>query len=97
MARVEIERIRDRRNPRILLLTDGHATAGANPVEAAEHIKASGIQIEIIGIGGSPSDVNEPDLKRMASVINGEMRYWFIKSVPDLVKKFEALALREIK
>lgn len=96
-ARSEIERIRNRRNSRILLLTDGHATAGTNPVEVAENIKANGIHIEVVGIGGTPYDVNEPALKRMASVVNGELRYWFIKSVPDLVKKFEALALREIK
>jgi len=33
----------------------------------------------------------------MASVVNGELRYWFIKSVGELVEKFETLALREIK
>ena len=30
-------------------------------------------------------------------VVDGEVRYWFIKSVGELVKKFEALALREVK
>jgi hypothetical protein len=33
----------------------------------------------------------------MASIVGGERRYWFIKSVGELVQKFEALALREIK
>jgi hypothetical protein len=46
--------------------------------------------------GGSSASVNEPQLKRMASVVNGELRYWFIRSVGELVKKFKVLALREI-
>ena len=50
----------------------------------------------IIGIGGSPSEVNERDLKRMASVANGRLRYWFIESADALAERFEALALREI-
>ena len=84
-------------NPRILLLTDGENLEDGSPVPVAERLKSQGIQIDIIGIGGSPSDVNEKDLKEMASVVNGELRYWFIKSAGELVKKFEDLAIREIK
>ena len=51
----------------------------------------------IIGIGGSPDEVDEPTLKRMASVVRGERRYWFIRSVGELVQRFEALALREVE
>jgi hypothetical protein len=32
----------------------------------------------------------------MASVMNGQLRYWFIESADELVERFEALALREI-
>jgi len=81
---------------RVVLLTDGHATHGDNPIATANQIKSAGIQLDITGIGGSPSEVNERELKEMASVVNGELRYWFIKSVGELARKFEALALREI-
>ena len=93
----EIEKIQTAFEPRILLLTDGESNRGGDPVEAAEIIKAKGIQLDIIGIGGSPEDVNEAELRAMASTVNGELRYWFIESVGELVKKFETLALREIK
>lgn len=82
---------------RILALTDGHENAGGDPEIPAQELKNSGIQIDIIGIGGSPRDVNESKLKRMASVVDWELRYWFIESVGDLIRKFEVLALREIK
>lgn len=84
-------------SPRILLLTDGHSNVGGSPVQVAEQLKGCGVQIDIIGIGGSPTDVNENELRTMASVVDGETRYWFIKSVGELVQKFENLAIREIK
>ncbi len=83
-------------SPRILLLTDGASNEGGSPMPVAERLKAQGIQLDIIGIGGSPEDVNENDLRKMASVINGETRYWFIKSVGQLIRKFENLAIREV-
>jgi len=85
------------RGARILLLTDGHANEGGNPEPVAERLKQQGIQLDIIGIGGSPKEVNEAQLRKMASVVDNELRYWFIENVPTLVKKFEALALREVK
>jgi Ca-activated chloride channel family protein len=97
LARREIGRLRHPRKPRILLFTDGHSNTGPNPETEASEVKKAGIQLDIIGIGGSPDEVNEPMLKRMASIVGGERRYWFIKSVGELVQKFEALALREIK
>jgi Ca-activated chloride channel family protein len=92
-----IRRCKTAIEPRILLLTDGHANEGGSPEPVAEKLKGSEIQLDIIGIGGSPASVNEPQLKRMASVVNGELRYWFIRSVGELVKKFKILALREIR
>ena len=83
-------------NPRVLMLTDGHSTNGS-PYNAAESLKFDGVQLDIIGIGGTPADVNENELKVMASVVNGEVRYWFIKSVPELVQKFQSLALRRVR
>ncbi len=83
-------------SPRVLLLTDGHANIGGCPIKEAAQLKENGIQLDIIGIGGSPAAVNEPQLKKMASVLNGETRYWFIDSAPALIEKFKNLALREI-
>ena len=97
VAQTEILKARGTGTKRILLLTDGDSNIGPSPVSTATEIKAAGTQLDIIGIGGSPSEVNEKDLKAMASVVNGELRYWFIESVGELVRKFEALALREIK
>ena len=91
-----ISKIQLSENPKIILLTDGHSNTGRNPKIVAGEIKSAGIQLDIIGIGGSPIEVNEPELKKMASVVNGGLRYWFIETVPELVKRFESLALREL-
>jgi len=82
---------------RIVMLTDGFANEGGDPEPVAQNLKRQGIQLDIIGIGGSPSEVNEKELRRMASVVDGQRRYWFIRNVPDLVKRFEALAMREVQ
>ena len=96
LAGRELARIRSPRNPTVILLTDGDSNWGPDPVIVSDEIKGRGIQLDIIGIGGSPAEVNERDLKRMASVTNGQRRYWFIESADALVERFEALALREI-
>lgn len=96
LAGRELASIRSPRNPTVILLTDGDSNQGPDPVIVAEEIKRRGIQLDIIGIGGSPAEVNEQDLKRMASVKNGQLRYWFIESADALVERFGALALREI-
>lgn len=83
------------RSPRIVLLTDGHASSDVDPVVTAGKIKEQGVQLDIIGIGGSPGDVDEATLRRMASVVKGETQYWFIKSVGDLIRRFEFLGLRK--
>ncbi len=83
-------------SPAIILLTDGHANVGPDPVPVSAQLKRLGIRIDIVGIGGSPADVNEPELRQMASVVNGQLRYWFIRDSISLVRRFEALALGKI-
>jgi Mg-chelatase subunit ChlD len=92
----EIERLPDTLSPRIVLLTDGHSNSQHDSVSAATHLKERGVQLDIIGIGGSPDDVNEVELRAMASKIDGQLRYWFITSAADLLAQFERLALRAI-
>jgi Ca-activated chloride channel homolog len=96
LARKELARAQAPTNPTVILLTDGDSNQGPDPVQTAKELKADGVQLDIIGIGGSPADVNEWDLKRMASVANDRLHYWFIESADALVERFEALALREI-
>lgn len=78
---------------KLILLTDGDSTDG-DELSSANAIKRSGIELNIIGIGGCPKDVNEPTLKKMASRARGKLCYWFIQNVPDLVQRFEALGLQ---
>lgn len=83
-------------SPAIVLLTDGHSNTGPSPLGVASQLKNRGIRLDIVGIGGSPSDVNESELKRMASVQEGQRRYWFIRDTTMLVQRFEALALGKL-
>lgn len=75
---------------RIVLLTDGEDDG--NPVPMAEDLKRSGVVIDVIGIGASPADVGERLLKRVASTIQGELHYRFIKDHRTLVSHFTSLA-----
>ncbi len=80
---------------RIILLTDGEHNHGKGPVPLAERLKAAGVVIDCIGIGGSPSEVDEGCLKRVASLnTDGSPRYCFIGERQMLIKKFEQLANR---
>jgi Mg-chelatase subunit ChlD len=78
---------------RNLILTDGHSAG--NPEKTAILLKSEGVIIEIIGIGGSPAEVNEKLLKRCASVENGKLLYRFIGdgNSEALVEHFGRLAL----
>lgn len=75
---------------RILLLTDGH---GGTAIRLAQKLQQSGILIEVIGIGGDPSEVNEPLLKKIATTdAAGLTHYWFIKDAAGMVQRFHELA-----
>ena len=58
----------------VLMLTDGHNT-GRSPRKIAEELKASGAEFWAIGIGGSPSDVDEALLRK---IVSSEDHYIFI-------------------
>jgi len=79
---------------RILLLTDGH---GGDPREVAAELKRSGVVIDVVGIGGSPDDVAEDVLRGVASVIDGDVRYRFIKDAASLFAHFRSLATGIVK
>ena len=80
-------------NRQVVLLTDGQST-GKNPDYIATQIKQSAI-IECVGIGGSPKDVDEILLKKIASAHpDGQKRYRWIGQKEQLVQHFHNLAGR---
>jgi Mg-chelatase subunit ChlD len=74
---------------RMVLLTDGH---GGHPIRTAQDLKDRGVVIDVIGVGPDPSAVDEKLLRRVASVIEGEVRYRFIKDQHTLVAHYTRLA-----
>jgi Mg-chelatase subunit ChlD len=73
---------------RIVLMTDGH---GGEPLATAEELKSRGVIIDVVGIGPSPDEVNEPLLKQVASTVQGELRYRFIKDHATLSRYYTRL------
>ena len=74
---------------RVVLLTDGE---GGKPLDTAQDLKNQQVVIDVIGIGDSPSNVNEKLLKQVASVVEGERRYRFIKDQQTLIAHYTQLA-----
>jgi Mg-chelatase subunit ChlD len=74
---------------RIVLLTDGQ---GGDPLATAEDLKSRGVVIDVIGVGEDPSGVDEKLLRKVASCIQGEVRYRFIKDQQTLVAHYTRLA-----
>ena len=74
---------------RIVMLTDGN---GGHPIRTAQKLKNQGVIIDVIGIAGNREDVNEPCLKKVASVVNGELRYRFIRDKASLLTHFKTIA-----
>ncbi|MCA9304730.1 MAG: VWA domain-containing protein [Phycisphaerales bacterium] len=79
---------------RVVLISDGH---GGDPVPAAAQIKANGGIVECIGIGSNPGKVDERRLRRAASVIDGQTRYWFVRDLNLLTQTMTMLATNTIQ
>ncbi len=78
---------------RIIMLTDGEHNGFSNPEKVADRLKNAGVIIDCIGIGGTPKDVDEELLKKIASRDrNGSIRYCFIGNKQSLLRKYETLA-----
>ncbi|MFC1805372.1 VWA domain-containing protein [Planctomycetota bacterium] len=76
---------------RIILLTDGH---GGHPIRTARKLKDNGVVIDVIGVGDHPTNVDEKLLKKVASVVQGELKYRFIKDMHTLVTTYQGLAAK---
>ena len=78
---------------RIIMLTDGQHNGSGNPVKTADRLKKAGVIIECIGIAGSPGEVDEAMLKRIASRDEtGKPRYCFIGDTTGLIRKYKSMA-----
>lgn len=76
---------------RIIMLTDGHS---GNPAKIAADLKSQGVVIDVIGVGKSPRKVNEKVLRQIASTVEGELRYRFIRDQATLVAHYTGLAMK---
>ena len=86
----QIANFAGRRLKRILLLTDG---CGGSPITISRALKDADVLIEVIGIGGDRSEVNEELLQKVATTdINGFRHYWFVTDTDNLVKHYEKMA-----
>lgn len=74
---------------RILLLTDGH---GGHPIRTARKLKSQRVMIEVIGMGGDPSAVNEQLLRKVATTDRDGTHYRFFKDTDSLVAHYDNLA-----
>ncbi len=88
----EIPKDRNHLN-RIVMLTDGEHNGYGCPEYEAQKLKDAGVIIDCIGIGGTPADVDEKLLKKIASRNpDGSIRYCFIGDKDSLIRKYETLA-----
>ena len=71
-------------------LSDGQ---GGDPISIADYLKNQGAIIQVIGIAGSPSEVNESILKATATTDEtGFNHYWFIEDSQSLIQLYEKLS-----
>lgn len=81
---------RHARNKHILMLTDGR---GGHPIGLAKELKDQHVLIEVIGVGGDTSAVNEELLRKVATTdAHGFTHYWFINDTDCLVNHYRELA-----
>jgi Mg-chelatase subunit ChlD len=73
----------------VVVLSDGH---GGDSTHIASQLRNRGVTIWCVGIGGSPEDVDEKNLIKTASVIDGKSCYRFIRDRASLVSHFKELA-----
>jgi Ca-activated chloride channel homolog len=88
----------------VVLLSDGQATTGPNPVEAAKMAAERGVRVFTVGIGTTAGTVlrnegwsmrvtlDEATLKSIANLTHGE--YFHAASAPDLKKIYQSLNSR---
>lgn len=79
---------------RAILLTDGHSQTQFE--SAAAKLIERGVLLDVIGIGDTPSDVDEPRLKQVASVVGGQCRYRFFNNADDLREHWSVISHKTV-
>ena len=74
---------------RIVLLTDGQ---GGNPIHTAQRLHKSNVRVDVIGIAGTPEEVAEEEMRKLASTINGKNYYRYIRDRTELLQHFKTIA-----
>ena len=88
--------LKDERNVHIVMLSDGQDAE--DPTTAARRLKDRGAVIETIGVGNDPSEVDEQQLKAVASVLGGKVLYRFISDADEMTGYFRTeIANRLVK
>lgn len=83
--------------PHVVFLSDGYHNGGGDPVRVAEELKRLGAIIDTIGVGGTPSDVDQDCLKGIASVdSHRNPRYRFIGDTNALIQQFQRMATLQV-
>jgi len=78
----------------VVLLTDGHHNEGIDPEEVAPRVRALAT-VAVVGIGGTPADVDEPMLRKIASAEGpGRPAYQWVGDQTALVQHYRHLAGR---
>ena len=93
----EAERVLDRAttadsNNEILEVTDGN---GGRPERTARRLKNRGVKISVIAVGDA-NDINEPQLKEVASTVDGELCYWRVIDAASLSQKTTDVARQNV-
>ena len=85
-----ISTYRVERPKKLLLLTDGR---GGHPLTVATALKQQTVHIEVIGIAGDRSEVDETKLRKVATTdLDGFTHYRFIRDTASLIAHYEQLA-----
>ena len=81
-------------NAQAIILSDGHSNEGGSARPHGVHLRSIAT-VSTIGIGGSPSEVDEALLRELASEYpDGRKRYRWIGDEDQLVEHFQRLAGR---
>ena len=85
--------VAQRGTTQVVVLTDGHQNTGVDPLQVAPQLKNLAT-VAVVGIGGSPSDVDEELLRTIASRDRrGRPRYrWIGHERSALIAHYEQLA-----
>ena len=76
---------------KIVFFSDGKNNKG-NPMPVAERLKKAGGLIQTIGFGPTEDDVDADKMRQLASVVDGQVQYWFCRDARELTRTLKTLS-----